>query len=151
MTNRKAPTMSTNDRFDFDDLAAARLRAGDADRERTADELRRAHGDGRIDSDALAERIGRCFEARTFGDLERLTSDLAGPERRGSLPRFDRGRRHPRHLLRIALAAIAALWVLSVASGAAAGHAHPHPHAFAFLLVLAFAFLVTRLVRAVRA
>ena len=49
------------------------------------------------------------------------------------------------------LCAIAALWMLGVASGAAAGHAHPHPHVFGFLLVLAFAFLVTRLVRAVRA
>jgi hypothetical protein len=151
MTNRKAPTMTTNERFDFDQLAAARLRAGDADRERTADELRRAHGDGRIDSDELAERIGRCYEARTFGDLERLTSDLVAPERRGSPQRFDRGGRGHRHRLRIALAAIAALWLLSVASGAAAGHAHPHPHVFAILLVLAFAFLVTRLVRAVRA
>ena len=149
MTNRKAPTMTTNERFDFDQLAAARLRAGDADRERTADELRRAHGDGRIDSDELAERIGRCYEARTFGDLERLTSDLVAPERRGSPQRFDRGGH--RHRLRIALAAIAALWLLSVASGVAAGHAHPHPPVFPILLVLAFAFLVTRLVRAVRA
>jgi hypothetical protein len=151
MTNRKAPTMTTNDPFNSDLLAAARLRAGDADRERTADELRRAHADGRIDSDELAERIGRCYESKTFGELQRLTADLLGPERRGSLQRFDHGGRHPRHRLRIALAAIAAVWVLAVVSGAAAGHAHPHPHVFGFLLVLAFAFLVTRLVRAVRA
>jgi hypothetical protein len=151
MTNRKAPTMTTNDRFDPDPLTAARLRAGDADRERTADELRRAHADGRIDADELADRIGRCYEARTFGELQRLTADLVRPERRGTLERFDHGRRYPRHRLRIVLAAIAAVWVLAVASGSGAGHAHPHPHVFGFLLVLAFAFLVTRLVRAVRA
>jgi Domain of unknown function (DUF1707) len=151
MTNRKAPTMTIDDHFDSDRLPAARLRAGDADRERTADELRRAHADGRIDADELAERVGRCYESRTFGELQRLTADLLGPERRRTLERFDRGGRHPRHGLRIALAAIAALWVLSVASGAAAGHAHPHPHVFAFLVVLGFAFLITRLVRAVRA
>ncbi|MFZ0387396.1 MAG: DUF1707 domain-containing protein [Solirubrobacteraceae bacterium] len=143
--------MTTNDSFNSDLLAAARRRAGDADRERTADELRRAHSDGRIDSDELAERIGRCYESKTFGELQRLTADLLGPERRGSLQRFDHGGRHPRHRLRIALAAIAAVWVLAVASGAAGGHAHPHPPGFGFLLVLAFAFLVTRLVRAVRA
>jgi Domain of unknown function (DUF1707) len=151
MTNRKASTMTINDRLHPDQLAAARLRAGDADRERTADELRRAHVDGRIDSDELFERIGRCYEAKTFGELQRLTADLLGPERRGSLQRFDHGGRHPRQRLRVGLAAIAALWVLAVAVGGAAGHAHPHPHAFAFLVVLAFAFLVTRLVRAVRA
>jgi Domain of unknown function (DUF1707) len=148
MTNRKAPTMTTNDRFDLDQLAAARLRAADADRERTADELRRAHSDGRIDSDELAERIGRCYEARTFGELQRLTGDLVRPERPGSLARLHHG---GRRRWRIALAAIAAVWVLAVAIGGGARHAHPHPPVFAFLLVLAFAFLVTRLVRAVRA
>jgi Domain of unknown function (DUF1707) len=143
--------MTTNHPFDSDELAATRLRAGDADRERTADELRRAHTDGRIDSDELAERIGRCYESRMYGELQRLTADLLRPEPRGSLQRFDRNGRHPRHRLRVALAAIAAVWVLAVASGTAAGRAHPHPHAFALLLVLAFAFLISRLVHAVRA
>jgi Domain of unknown function (DUF1707) len=139
--------MTTHDRFEFDQVGAARLRAGDADRERTADELRRAHTDGRIDSDELAERIGRCYEARTYAELQRLTADLVRPERSGSLARFDHG---GRHRWRIALAAIAAVWVLAVAIGAR-GHAHPHPPVFALLVVLAFAFLVTRLVHAVRA
>jgi hypothetical protein len=125
---------------------ASRRRGPRANRRRAAPR----HADGRIDSDELAERIGRCYESRTFGELQRLTADLLVPERRGSLQRLDHGGRHPRHRLRIAVAAIVALWVLAVASGAAAGHAHPHPHVFGFLLVLAFAFLVTRLVRAVR-
>jgi hypothetical protein len=148
MTDRKAPTMTTHDRFDPDHPAAARLRAGDVDRERTADELRRAHSDGRLDSDELGERIGRCYEARTYGELQRLTADLLGPERRGSLQRLGRGGHRS---WRIALAAIAAVWVLAAAIGGRAGHAHPHPPVLAFLVVLAFAFLVTRLVHAVRA
>jgi hypothetical protein len=150
MTNRKAATMTTHDPFDSDPLASARLRAGDADRERTADELRRAHTDGRIDSDELSERIGRCYESRTYGELQRLTADLVRPERRGSLHPYQGGR-FPRHRLQIALAAIAALWVVAVAAHGGPGHAHLHPHPFAFLVLLAFAFLITRLVRAVRA
>jgi hypothetical protein len=141
----KGNDMTTNDHFAPDRLPAARLRAGDADRERTADELRRAHTDGRIDADELAERIGRCYESRTFGELQQLTADLVTPEPHGSLPRLAHG---GRRRLRIALAAIAALWVLAVASGA---HAHPHPPVFSLLLLLVFAFLATRLVRAVRA
>jgi len=145
--------MTTNDHGNLEQLAAARVRAGDADRERTADELRRAHVDGRIDSDELSERIGRCYQSKTFGELQRLTSDLVAPVPRGGLQPSHRRGRHPRQRLRIALAAIAAMWVLAVATQGAAGHAHPHPHAFvfAFLLVLAVAFLVSRLVHAVRA
>ena len=141
--------MTTHERFEPDLPTTARLRAGDADRERTADELRRAHADGRIDADELAERIGRCYGARTFGELQRLTADLLTPERHRSLRRFEFD--HGHQLLRIALTVIAALWALAfvAGTGAAAGHHHPHPSAF--LVVLVFAFLVTRLIRAVRA
>src|SRR5215510_11638914 len=55
------------------------LRAADADRDRTADVLRRAAAEGRISVDELDERISRAYAAKTFADLEAVTSDLPGP------------------------------------------------------------------------
>src|SRR5215467_5866566 len=54
------------------------LRAADADRDRTADVLRRAEAEGRISFDELDERISRAYAAKTFADLEAVTSDLPG-------------------------------------------------------------------------
>jgi Domain of unknown function (DUF1707) len=122
-------------------IADARLRAGDADRERVADQLRKAHAEGRLDADELSERIGRCLQARTFGELERLTADVRQPDRGGGLTL---ARRRSGPGLRIVLAAIIALWALGAA-------AHGHEHVLGLWVVLAFAFLATRLVRAVRA
>jgi hypothetical protein len=56
------------------------LRAGDADRQRVADRLRRAHDEGRLDLEEFDERVTAAYAARTFGDLEALTADLP-PER----------------------------------------------------------------------
>ncbi|MGH2871270.1 MAG: DUF1707 SHOCT-like domain-containing protein [Solirubrobacteraceae bacterium] len=72
----------THDQSTPDPLSDDRLRAGDADRERVAEQLRRAHGEGRIDDDELADRLGRCYAARTFAELHRLTVDLSPPDRR---------------------------------------------------------------------
>ena len=55
------------------------LRAADADRDRTAEVLRRAATEGRITFDELDERISRVYAAKTFADLEAVTSDLPGP------------------------------------------------------------------------
>jgi DUF1707 SHOCT-like domain len=52
------------------------LRASDADREATADRLRRHHTDGRLDGEEFQERLDRCFAAKTVGDLAELTRDL---------------------------------------------------------------------------
>ncbi len=61
------------------------LRASDADREATADRLRRHHTEGRIDSEEFQERLDKCFAAKTVGELAELTRDLPGdPQRRGS-------------------------------------------------------------------
>jgi hypothetical protein len=127
---------------DHDDprIADARLRAGDSDRERVADQLRKAHAEGRLDSDELAERIGRCLQARTFGELQRLTADLRPPERRGGLSLAPR---RPRPGVRVVLAAILVLWTLGAVT-------HGHAHVIGLWIVLAFAFMATRLVRAVR-
>jgi hypothetical protein len=52
------------------------LRASDADRDATADRLRRHHTDGRLDQDEFQERLDRCFAAKTVGELAELTRDL---------------------------------------------------------------------------
>lgn len=53
-----------------------RMRACDADRERTADLLRSAFVEGRLTQDELDERLGRVYGARTYADLAVQTSDL---------------------------------------------------------------------------
>ncbi|WP_119731069.1 DUF1707 SHOCT-like domain-containing protein [Thermomonospora amylolytica] len=52
------------------------LRASDADRERVAQTLREAAGDGRINLEELEERLTAAYSARTYGELEPLTRDL---------------------------------------------------------------------------
>jgi hypothetical protein len=52
------------------------LRASDADRERTADVLRAAAGEGRLTMEELEERLHTTYAARTHRDLEGLTADL---------------------------------------------------------------------------
>ncbi|HET6685944.1 MAG TPA: DUF1707 domain-containing protein [Jiangellaceae bacterium] len=52
------------------------LRCSDADRERVADTLREAAAEGRLTLSELDERLDATFRARTYGDLEPITSDL---------------------------------------------------------------------------
>jgi hypothetical protein len=52
------------------------LRASDADRERVAEILRRAAGEGRLGLDELEERLGVVYAARTYAELEPVTHDL---------------------------------------------------------------------------
>jgi Flp pilus assembly protein TadB len=52
------------------------LRAADADRERIAERLRKSHAEGRLDMDEFQQRLERCLEARTFGELSELVRDL---------------------------------------------------------------------------
>jgi hypothetical protein len=54
----------------------ARMLACDADRERTADLLRTAFVEGRLNQDELDERLGRVYAARTYADLALQTGDL---------------------------------------------------------------------------
>jgi hypothetical protein len=56
------------------------LRASDADRERTAEVLRHAAGEGRLTVDELTERLDAAFAARTHGELEALTADVPDTE-----------------------------------------------------------------------
>jgi hypothetical protein len=52
------------------------LRASDADRERVAEVLRQAAGDGRLTMDELDERLDAVFAAKTYAELEPITHDL---------------------------------------------------------------------------
>jgi hypothetical protein len=52
------------------------LRAADSDRDRVAEVLRQAAGEGRLTPDELDERLGQAYAARTFAQLEPITRDL---------------------------------------------------------------------------
>ena len=52
------------------------IRASDADRERVAERLRHAAGDGQLTVAELDERLDAAYAARTQADLVPLTSDL---------------------------------------------------------------------------
>jgi len=67
------------------------LRASDADRDRVAERLRTAAGEGRLSSDELEERLEGAFAARTQAELEPLTADLPQAPR----PARPRRRRRP--------------------------------------------------------
>lgn len=54
----------------------ADLRCSDVDRERVAEALRQAAGDGRLTLTELEERLDSTFKARTYGDLQPITRDL---------------------------------------------------------------------------
>lgn len=52
------------------------LRASDSDRERVADILRQAAGDGRLTMEELDERLDAVYTAKTYAELEPITKDL---------------------------------------------------------------------------
>jgi hypothetical protein len=65
------------DREPADELQRrASLRAADADRERVAEALRQHHVDGRLDAEELNQRLDRAYAAKTFGELDAVTTDL---------------------------------------------------------------------------
>jgi hypothetical protein len=59
------------------------LRASDADREQVIERLRRAADEGRLRIEELEDRLGRALNARTYGQLDAILSDL--PPTRGAL------------------------------------------------------------------
>jgi hypothetical protein len=108
------------DRFVLDRLARrdAHLRAADADRERTAERLRTANAEGRLDLAEFQQRLERCYEAKTFGELGELVSDL---------PRQDapNGQRGFGWLRPLRLIPLLPLLIVLIAFSAVAGH-HDH-------------------------
>jgi DUF1707 SHOCT-like domain len=55
-----------------------RMRASDADRERTATVLREHHAEGRLTADEFSDRVDRALAATTIGELDALLADLPG-------------------------------------------------------------------------
>ncbi|MFZ2501940.1 MAG: DUF1707 domain-containing protein [Nocardioides sp.] len=55
---------------------ASLLRISDADRNKVAEILREAAGEGRIDFEELDQRLDATFAAKTYGDLVPITLDL---------------------------------------------------------------------------
>lgn len=55
------------------------LRAADADRQATADRLRAAAGEGRLDLHEYDQRLRLAYAATSYADLDRLTADLPAP------------------------------------------------------------------------
>ncbi len=98
----------------------ASVRAADADRERTADQLRKGHVEGRLDLGEFQERLDLCYAAKTVGDLALLVRDL--PRRREPAEVGRLGRR--RWVIAIGAVAVLALVLSSafVGHGAAAWH-----------------------------
>lgn len=68
--------MSTGD---LEPLPASELRVSDVDREQAAQRVQEAAADGRLGLDELDERLGAAYAARTYGELARVTRDLAAP------------------------------------------------------------------------
>jgi hypothetical protein len=64
--------------------------ASDAERERAADRLREAAGDGRLTTEELVLRVDRAYAARTHGELDDVLTGLPSPPVR---PRRRRSRR----------------------------------------------------------
>ena len=62
------------------------LRCADQDRELVAQVLNNAYADGRLTFDEHADRIARAYDARTFGDLSPLTTDLVHQPRPAGQP-----------------------------------------------------------------
>ncbi len=53
-----------------------RIRASDADRDRTTALLREHHAAGRLTAEEFTERMDAAFDAKTLGELEELMADL---------------------------------------------------------------------------
>lgn len=79
----------------MDDSRAPALRASDADRERAAELLRTAAGDGRLTMEELTERLSTAYAARTREELETLVADISvlAPAHRVPVRRGDGGSR----------------------------------------------------------
>jgi hypothetical protein len=59
------------------ELEPSRMRISDADRNKVAEILREAAGDGRIDFSELDERLEAAYAAKTYAELVPITHDLA--------------------------------------------------------------------------
>jgi hypothetical protein len=93
------------------------LRAADADRERVAERLRKSHAEGRLDLAEFQERLERCYEAKTIGQLDALVTDL--PRHDESVERRPHGGFLP---WRVGLVPLAPILITLIVVSAAIGH-----------------------------
>lgn len=92
------------------------IRAADADREQVAERLRKSHAEGRLDLAEFQQRLERCYEAKTYGDLGELVRDLPRQEQ------FDE--RPSPSPWRWRFARLAPVLIVLLLIAAAAGHHH---------------------------
>lgn len=95
-----------------------RIRAADADREATANVLRRHYTEGRLDAQEYDERIERCYAAKTLGELDELFADLPRVETRERGPNHGRRAYRPPWRLAVVAPVVIALVVISALTGA---------------------------------
>lgn len=91
------------------------LRAADHDRDAVAEMLREQHLAGRIDTEELQDRIGRCYAARTYGDLDAVLADLPAEIAPPRESRPARGAWGPPRLGVLPLPALAPLLFVAIA------------------------------------
>jgi hypothetical protein len=145
------------------------IRVSDAERESVAAQLREHYGDGRLTLDELNERLDRTFAARTYSELNAVTTDLprsgdtwtpstatgamgtsgsrltVGPQGPGSGARDEgwngaRGRVAAMAAPLVALVTIAGLWALLMFAGIFGGGGRP----FGFVLLFAIFALIRK-------
>lgn len=90
--------------------ARQRLRAGDRERDQTANRLRDAHVEGRLDLAELDDRLEQALRATYLDQLPILVADLPAPETRPPAPA--RPRRHGQHRLPLLLVALVVVAVV---------------------------------------
>ena len=146
------------------------IRVGDAERESVAAQLREHYGDGRLTLDELNERLDQTFAARTYSELNAVTTDLprngdawtpstgsgaigagpsqltVGPRGTGSGAQDDawhtpRGRAAAMAAPLIAMITIAGLWALLMFGGVFGGGGRP----FGFVLLFALFALIRKM------
>ncbi|WP_016698436.1 DUF1707 SHOCT-like domain-containing protein [Actinoalloteichus spitiensis] len=67
------------------------MRASDGDRQRVAERLGKAQADGRLSVSEYDTRLRDALAARTYGELERLTTDLPAPSEEPGVTRGNEG------------------------------------------------------------
>ena len=122
------------------------LRAADSDRAAVTEQLRQAAGEGRLEPDELEDRVHAALRARTYGELDRVVSDLPAKRVAVGLPTASTAvavaTRVAVLLVVVTLALVDAalmvawwlLWALMRAHGYAAGRLGAQPHRPARLL-----------------
>ena len=116
------------------------IRAADADREATAELLRKHHIEGRLTDEEFDGRLEQCMSAKTLGELRALVADLPGERRKPEHVSVWR-RRTP-----LGVRLLPALIVLALILGAVGRHAAWYGggprYGFPWLLLVALAGLV---------